>query len=51
MALEAYCRDKVFESKDSNADLVTETDKKVEDLILSELKKEFPNHMLVWFVC
>ncbi len=32
------------ETKASSADLVTETDKQVEELILSELKQKFPSH-------
>ncbi len=32
------------ETKESSSDLVTETDKQVEDLVLSELRQKFPSH-------
>jgi len=37
-------RDKKIAEKASPTDLVTETDKAVEDLLVSGLKKQFPNH-------
>ena len=44
VAHEAVHKEKCVQSKQCSVDLVTETDKKVEDLIMSTLKKEFPNH-------
>ena len=32
------------EAKESTSDLVTETDKKVEELIISSLQQRFPKH-------
>jgi len=32
------------ETKSSNTDLVTETDRAVEDLIIKELSSKFPSH-------
>ena len=47
IAYGAYHRDKDVQTKESTADLVTETDKKVEELIISELKQRFPTHRCV----
>jgi len=44
VACEALHHDKSVLIKSSAADLVTETDKKVEELIISNLKKRFPAH-------
>lgn len=38
---------KSVESKQSFADLVTETDKNVEKLVFDELKKKFPDHKFI----
>jgi myo-inositol-1(or 4)-monophosphatase len=40
----ALTEDKHVSTKTSAADLVTETDHLVEDLIISELQKRFPSH-------
>ena len=40
----AVVREKKVQTKSSLADLVTETDKKVEQLIFSFLKEKFPHH-------
>lgn len=39
--------DRVAEAKESTSDLVTETDKKVEELIISTLRQQFPKHQYV----
>lgn len=45
VANEAFQREKKdVKTKSSGADLVTETDKKVEDLIFSFLREKFPSH-------
>ena len=44
VALEGFTRDKVVATKTTQADLVTETDKRVEDLIRSSLQQQFPSH-------
>jgi len=44
MAYEAFHRDKVVETKESSCDLVTETDKQVENYIISTLKRKYPTH-------
>ena len=44
MAYEAFHRDKVVETKESSCDLVTETDKQVENYIISTLKGKYPTH-------
>ena len=44
VALEGYSKEKHVEMKGSSADLVTETDKKVEDMIRAYLKEKFPSH-------
>ena len=36
------------EAKESTSDLVTETDKKVEELIISSLQQRFPKHKWVF---
>ena len=40
----ALSEEKHVSTKTSAADLVTETDHLVEDLIISELQKRFPSH-------
>lgn len=40
----ALTEEKHVSTKTSAADLVTETDHRVEDLIVSELRKRFPSH-------
>jgi fructose-1,6-bisphosphatase/inositol monophosphatase family enzyme len=40
----ALTEEKRVSTKTSAADLVTETDHRVEDLIVSELRKRFPSH-------
>lgn len=40
----ALSEEKRVSTKTSAADLVTETDHLVEDLIISELQKRFPSH-------
>ena len=40
----ALVREKSVQTKSSVADLVTETDKKVEQLIFSFLREKFPNY-------
>ncbi len=47
LAKEALHRDKQVQMKGASSDLVTETDKKVEELIFSSLKEKFPTHKLV----
>lgn len=44
MIAEASKKEKRVEMKDSVADLVTETDQKVERMIISTLKDKFPSH-------
>lgn len=46
VALEGYHRVKQVKEKASSADLVTETDKKVEELIKNYIAKKFPSHKL-----
>ena len=41
---EAFYQDKLIETKESIADLVTETDKKVEQMIIAKFKTHFPTH-------
>ena len=41
--------DRAAEAKESTSDLVTETDKKVEELIISTLRQQFPKHQYVIF--
>uniref|UniRef100_H2ZVZ8 Inositol monophosphatase 2 n=1 Tax=Latimeria chalumnae TaxID=7897 RepID=H2ZVZ8_LATCH len=41
---EALKKDKQVRTKTSAADLVTETDRNVETLIISSLKQKFPTH-------
>lgn len=43
----AYCREKNITLKSSAADLVTETDQKVEEIIISSLKKRYPDHRFI----
>ena len=45
VAIAAFHRDdKAIQIKSSGCDLVTETDKKVEELIFSFLREKFPSH-------
>ena len=44
VASAAFQREKAVETKSSSVDLVTETDKKVEQLIFSFLREQFPAH-------
>ncbi|KAF4526877.1 hypothetical protein B566_EDAN013788 [Ephemera danica] len=44
---EAMNREKVVKSKTSSDDVVTETDKKVEELLINGLKAEFPDHRFI----
>ena len=44
MIREAFKQEKRIQIKSSIADLVTETDKKVEQLIISAVKEQFPTH-------
>ena len=47
VAAEAFHREaKAVQTKSSGADLVTETDKKVEEMIFSFLRQKFPSHRL-----
>jgi len=41
---DAFQEEKRIEIKESIADLVTETDKKVEQMIISKFKSHFPDH-------
>jgi len=41
---EAFQKGKEVMTKDGFADLVTETDRKVEELVISHLQKKFPLH-------
>ncbi|XP_010637321.1 inositol monophosphatase 2 [Fukomys damarensis] len=43
----AFTEEKHVSTKTSAADLVTETDRLVEDLIISELRKQFPSHKFI----
>ncbi|XP_072013954.1 inositol monophosphatase 1-like [Amphiura filiformis] len=43
----AFLEEKRIECKSSAVDLVTETDKHVEDLIISTLKKKYPTHSFI----
>ena len=47
MIREAFKQEKQVSTKSSLADLVTESDKKVEQLIISTVKDKFPTHRLV----
>ncbi|KAL5467589.1 hypothetical protein EMCRGX_G031844 [Ephydatia muelleri] len=47
VALDAFHREKRVQTKSSSADLVTETDKKVQDLVISFLKNKFPDHKFI----
>lgn len=47
VALDGYNKEKHVELKGSSADLVTETDKKVEDMIRAYLKEKFPSHRYI----
>lgn len=47
MIEEARCRVKSVETKQSFADLVTETDKKVESIIFEELRRKFPEDKFI----
>ena len=44
MIREAFKQEKRIQIKSGMADLVTETDKKVEQLIISAVKEQFPTH-------
>ena len=44
MIREAFKQEKQVQIKSSMADLVTESDKKVEQLIISTVKDKFPTH-------
>ena len=44
MIREAFKQEKRIQIKSGIADLVTETDKKVEQLIISAVKEQFPTH-------
>ncbi|OBS76541.1 hypothetical protein A6R68_17001 [Neotoma lepida] len=46
----ALTEEKHVSTKTSAADLVTETDHRVEDLIVSELRKRFPSHSPTWII-
>ena len=41
---EAFHKEKTIDTKSCGTDLVTETDKQVEDLIIGTLKENFPSH-------
>lgn len=41
---EAFYKEKTIDTKSCGTDLVTETDKQVEDLIIGTLKQNFPSH-------
>nr|KAF6330092.1 inositol monophosphatase 2 [Myotis myotis] len=43
----ALSEEKQVSTKTSAADLVTETDQLVEDLIISEMQKRFPSHRFI----
>ncbi|KAJ8041960.1 Inositol monophosphatase 1 [Holothuria leucospilota] len=44
---DAYKKDKAVESKSCAVDLVTETDKKVEEMLISSLHKKYPTHKFI----
>ncbi|XP_071812764.1 inositol monophosphatase 1-like [Apostichopus japonicus] len=44
---DAYKKDKAVESKSCAVDLVTETDTKVEELLISRLRKKYPTHKFI----
>lgn len=44
MVLEAFHKEKAIDTKTCGTDLVTETDKYVEDLIIGTLQEKFPTH-------
>ncbi|CAD5110822.1 DgyrCDS186 [Dimorphilus gyrociliatus] len=44
---EAFYQDKLVEQKSSIGDLVTETDKKVEDMVVRKLLEIFPSHEFI----
>ena len=41
---EAFHKEKTIDTKSCGTDLVTETDKQVEDFIIGSLKEKFPSH-------
>ena len=44
----SWCKDKQFDCKDGKSnDLVTQTDKQVEQLIFTKLRTAFPNHLFL----
>ncbi|KAM7445964.1 Inositol monophosphatase 1 [Porites harrisoni] len=43
----AFHKEKNIDTKSCGTDLVTETDKQVEELIIGSLKKEFPSHSFI----
>jgi inositol-phosphate phosphatase / L-galactose 1-phosphate phosphatase len=43
----AFLEAKVITSKSSTADIVTETDKKCEDLVFEMIRKQFPTHKYI----
>ncbi|CAL8102200.1 unnamed protein product [Orchesella dallaii] len=45
--VKAFSKAKKVETKSSDIDLVTETDKEVEDLLINGLKKAFPSHKFI----
>ena len=47
MIKEAFHKPKNIDTKSSEADLVTETDKAVEDFIISAIKAQYPNHAII----
>ena len=44
---EAFYKGKQIEEKSNSRDLVTETDKAVEEMVIADFKKAFPSHKLV----
>lgn len=44
MIKDAFYKGKTFEEKEGPCDLVTETDKAVEEMAISHLRKQFPDH-------
>ena len=49
IAREAYFKEKIVETKLCSTDLVTETDRNVEDFIISSLRSKYPTHRLAAF--
>ena len=43
----AFYQPKTVETKECEIDLVTETDKKVEDMIISSIKRQYPGHKFI----